>query len=104
VKDVIEALGVRVWGLRGREVKLRGREAPSIEDGVAGGAEGGEVVGGIEGGCGGAGVRGEPGIGDEAVGGDDVVGEGIGEHVEVTELCRSVLVLDRRHCGEDVQQ
>ena len=43
----------------------------------------------MEGGFGGVGVRGEPGVGDKAVGGDDVVGEGVREHVEVTELCHS---------------
>ena len=40
-----------------------------------------------------------PAVGCVLVRGDDVVGEGVGEHVEVAELCRSGLVLGRRLCG-----
>lgn len=40
----------------------------------------------MEWGSGGMGVCGEPGVRDEAVSRDDVVGERVGEHVEVTEL------------------
>jgi len=68
-------------------------EAPGVEDGVAGYAEGGEVVRAVEGGGWGVWVHGEPGVGGKAVGRDDVMGEGVGEHVKVAELCRSGLVL-----------
>lgn len=107
-KEVVEALTGLVDGVAGYDggvVEAAGEEAflgrgpaPGVGDVVGGGAVVGEVVvgggdgaaagdlGGVVGGAEGA-VRVEeaPGVADGGVGGDDAVGEGGGEDVEVAE-------------------